>query len=75
MPMVDHAVASRTNIERLRQVYHQLYKYRDPSKIFAIIHLLNFELFLIFRINFLNDLEISIKEAEMASGNRFFNFL
>lgn len=31
MPMVDHAVASRTNIERLRQVYHQLYKYRDPS--------------------------------------------
>lgn len=31
MPMVDHAIASRTNIERLRQVYHQLYKYRDPS--------------------------------------------
>lgn len=31
MPMVDHTVASRTNIERLRQVYHQLYKYRDPS--------------------------------------------
>lgn len=74
MPMVDHAVASRTNIERLRQVYHQLYKYRDPSKNF-VKHLLNFKLFLIFRINFLIDLEISIKEAEMASGNRFFNCL
>lgn len=33
LPMVDHAMASRTNKERLRQVYHQLYKYRDPSKI------------------------------------------
>ncbi|XP_031635667.1 cryptochrome-1-like [Contarinia nasturtii] len=29
MPMVDHSTASRTNIERLRQVYNQLYKYRD----------------------------------------------
>lgn len=32
LPMVDHGVASRLNIERLRQVYHQLYKYRDLSK-------------------------------------------
>lgn len=32
LPMVNHAVASRTNMERMRQVYHQLYKYRDPSK-------------------------------------------
>lgn len=36
MPMVDHAMASRTNIERLRQVYHQLYKYRDPSNEFGL---------------------------------------
>lgn len=32
LPMVDHAIASRTNQERLRQVYHQLYKYRDLSE-------------------------------------------
>lgn len=31
LPMVDHAVVSRTNMERLRQVYYQLYKYRDSS--------------------------------------------
>lgn len=31
-PMVNHAVASRINMERLRQVYQQLYKYRDTSK-------------------------------------------
>lgn len=29
--MVNHAVVSRTNIERMKQVYHQLYKYRDSS--------------------------------------------
>lgn len=33
MPMVDHAIASRTNIERLRQVYNQLYKCRNRGKL------------------------------------------
>lgn len=31
-PMVNHAVVSRNNMERLRQVYQRLYKYRDTSK-------------------------------------------
>lgn len=44
LPMVDHTVASRTNIERLRQVYHQLYKYRDLS---MDLHCLLFSYFLV----------------------------
>jgi cryptochrome len=31
MPMVNHAVASRSNMERIKQVYQQLVKYRTPS--------------------------------------------
>jgi hypothetical protein len=29
--MVNHAVASRINIERIKQVYQQLSKYRGPG--------------------------------------------
>lgn len=51
--MVDHTVASRTNIERLRQVYHQLYKYRDLSMdldclLFGYLCACNILIFLIF---------------------------
>lgn len=28
MPMVNHAIASKTNIQRMKQVYQQLAKYR-----------------------------------------------
>ncbi|XP_055698934.1 cryptochrome-1 isoform X2 [Phlebotomus papatasi] len=31
LPMVNHAVASRTNMERMKQVYQQLAKYRGTS--------------------------------------------
>lgn len=31
LPMVNHAVASRINIERTKQVYQQLSKYRGPG--------------------------------------------
>ena len=31
LPMVNHAVASRINIERMKQVYQQLSKYRGPG--------------------------------------------
>ncbi|XP_059621504.1 cryptochrome-1-like isoform X2 [Phlebotomus argentipes] len=42
LPMVNHAVASRTNMERMKQVYQQLAKYRgtsgiDETKIVGII--------------------------------------
>jgi hypothetical protein len=33
LPMVNHAVASRINIERMRQVYQQLSKYRGPGRL------------------------------------------
>lgn len=32
VPMVDHAVVSRINTERLRQVYQQLYRQYDKGK-------------------------------------------
>ncbi|XP_039447538.1 cryptochrome-1-like [Culex pipiens pallens] len=31
LPMVNHAIASRANMERIKQVYQQLAKYRSPS--------------------------------------------
>ncbi|XP_055550388.1 cryptochrome-1-like [Wyeomyia smithii] len=31
LPMVNHAIASRANMERIKQVYQQLAKYRIPS--------------------------------------------
>lgn len=34
-PMVNHAEASRLNIERMRQMYQQLSKYRGLSKYFS----------------------------------------
>lgn len=37
LPMVKHAVASRINIERMKQVYQQLSKYRGPG-LLATVH-------------------------------------
>lgn len=37
-PMVNHAEASRLNIERMRQIYQQLSRYRGLSKIYMIYH-------------------------------------
>lgn len=34
LPMVNHAIASRANMERIKQVYQQLAKYRSPSSSF-----------------------------------------
>ena len=34
-PMVNHAEASRLNIERMRQMYQQLSRYRGLSKYFS----------------------------------------
>lgn len=35
-PMVNHAEASRLNIERMKQIYQQLSRYRGLGKILAI---------------------------------------
>lgn len=32
LPMVNHSVASRTNIQRMKQVYQQLIKYRNVEQ-------------------------------------------
>nr|BAX56240.1 cryptochrome 2 transcript variant b [Gryllus bimaculatus] len=37
LPMVNHAVASRINIERMKQVYQQLSKYRGPPGLLAAV--------------------------------------
>ncbi len=39
-PMVNHAEASRLNIERMRQIYQQLSRYRGLSKSLAACTLL-----------------------------------
>lgn len=84
LPMVDHAIASRTNIERLRQVYHQLYKYRDTSmnlynssffvQSFFLLRLhLIFNSICLFFVFLFCFIEIIKKESELASGNVSFN--
>lgn len=37
LPVVNHTVASRTNMERIKQVYQQLAKYRGPGKIYELL--------------------------------------
>lgn len=41
VPMVDHAVVSRINTERLRQVYQQLYRQYEKGEFFTKIRLFN----------------------------------
>lgn len=31
LPMLNHAVVAKQNIERMKQVYHQLIKYKGPG--------------------------------------------
>lgn len=38
LPMVDHATAARANIQRIKQVYRKLAKYKTNGKLFPNYH-------------------------------------